>query len=132
MRYVLDASAVMAYLRDERGAYYVETLMAGPPAALAMHAINLLEVYYKLASYGGESVARGAVNDLVAFGVRIHENVDKQLRLRAGFFKMRYQFLSLADSVCIALGEQMRATVVTSDKPFANVKEEGVKIELIR
>lgn len=131
MRYVLDASAVMAYLRGETGAERVEAILSRPSSDIAMHAVNLLEVYYKIASYGGETAAAEAMDDLDVFGIRIHEKVDKPLRLRAGFFKSRYPFLSLADSICIALAEQTRASVVTSDRPFANVKD-GVKLDLIR
>jgi len=131
MKYVLDASAVMAYLRGEPGADRVEALLARSSSDIAMHAVNLLEVYYKIASYGGEAAAGEAMDDLAVLGIRIHEKVDKALRLRSGFFKMRYPFLSLADSICIALAEQTRSVVVTSDRPFANVKD-GVKLELIR
>lgn len=131
MRYVLDASAAVAYLRGETGADHMETLLARPTAEITMHAVNLLEVYYKLAAYGGELTAMEAVDDIAALGVRIHEKVDEHLRRRSGFFKVRYPFLSLADSICIALGEQTRATVVTCDRPFANVKDE-VKMEFIR
>lgn len=131
MRYVFDASAVIAYLRGEPGAEHVETLLARPSSDIAMHAVNLLEVYYKLASYGGESTANEAMNDLDALGIKIHEKIDKQLRLRSGFFKMRYPFLSLADSVCIALAAQTRSTVVTSDRPFSNVGD-GIRMDFIR
>lgn len=131
MKYVLDASAVVAYLRGETGADNVEALLARPTAEITMHTVNLLEVYYKLASYGGEQTAKEAIDDIAALGVKIYEKVDGSLRLRSGFFKIRYPFLSLADSICIALGAQTRATVVTSDRPFANVKDE-VKMEFIR
>lgn len=131
MKYVLDACAVIAYLRGEPEADHVEKLLVRPSSVLTIHSVNLLEVYYKLASYGGESTANEAIDDLAALGVQVHEIVDKPLWLRAGFFKMRYPFLSLADSVCIALAEWTRSTVITSDRPFSNVKD-GVKIELIR
>ncbi len=121
----------MAYLRGEPGAAHVEALLAKPSVENVMHAVNLLEVYYKLASYAGEATANEAMDDLSALGVKIHERVDKSLRLRAGFFKTRYPFLSLADSVCIALAEQTQSIVVTSDRPFANVKD-GVKLDFIR
>jgi PIN domain nuclease of toxin-antitoxin system len=121
----------MAYLRGEPGADRVEALFARPSLDIVMHAVNLLEVQYKLASYAGEATANEAMDDLAALGVAIHEKVDTPLRLRSGFFKMRYPFLSLADSICIALARQTQSTVLTSDRPFANVKD-GVKLEFIR
>jgi Uncharacterized protein conserved in bacteria len=63
--------------------------------------------------------------------IQIHDGLDGKLRSKAGFYKMHYPFLSLADSICIALADQSGATVVTSDKPFSNVRRK-VKIALIR
>ena len=70
MKYVLDASAAMAYLRGEPGANRVESLLVRPSSDVAMHAVNLLEVYCKLASYGGESAANEALDDLAVLDVK--------------------------------------------------------------
>lgn len=131
MKTVPDASAVIAFLRDEPGADQVHDIISHPSDDTHIHAVNLLEVYYKLASYGGEAVAKEAVVDLANLGIQTHEMLDAKLRTRAGYFKIRYPFLSLADSICIALGEQLHAAVITTDRPFANVKD-GVKINLMR
>ncbi len=131
MKYVLDASAVMAYLRGEPGADRVESILSKSSSVISMHSVNLLEVYYKLASYGGESAATEALDDLASLGIKTHEKVDKQLWLRSGYFKIRYPFLSLADSICLALGALTKSTIVTSDRPFCDV-DDGMKIDLIR
>ncbi len=87
MKHVLDASAVMAFLRDEPGADRVLAILTRPSANLHIHAVNLLEIYYKLASYGGETTAKEAMDDLTALGISVHEGLDQTLRIRAGFFK---------------------------------------------
>ncbi len=44
---MLDASAIIAYLRDEPGADKVEDLLANDDEVCIAHAINLCETYYK-------------------------------------------------------------------------------------
>jgi PIN domain nuclease of toxin-antitoxin system len=72
-----------------------------------------------------------AAADLVRIGVTVSDALPGHLRSRTSFFKSHYSFLSLPDSVCIAFGEQLKAQIVTSDKPFANVKD-GVHMKFIR
>lgn len=127
MKFVLDASAAIAYLRAEPGGEKVKALFK-PEFQLLIHAVNLLEVYYKLASYADEVNAQETIDDLSSLGVKIYETLDISLRKRAGFFKIRYPFLSLADSICIALADQTGSTVVTSDQPFRKV---GDSIEML-
>lgn len=131
MKYVLDSSAVLAYLLDEEGARLVESFFGRPDLDLHIHAVNLMEVHYKLTAFGGDEAAKQALDDLAALGIVFHHELPESLYLRASFFKSRHQFLSLADSICIALGEQLKAQIVTSDRPFANVKD-GVHMKFIR
>ena len=44
MTFVLDACAIIAYLRDEEGADVVESALLGDDACVA-HAVNVCEVY---------------------------------------------------------------------------------------
>ena len=47
--YVLDACALIAFLNDEVGAQFVETLLSEATAQdvdLVMNRVNLLEIYY--------------------------------------------------------------------------------------
>ncbi len=131
MRHVLDSCAVLAYLRDEPGADAVERLFGRPNADIHIHAVNLMEVHYRFTVFGGDLAANEALSDLAALGVTFHHELSPALLVRASFFKTRYPFLSLADSICIALGEHLKAAVVTSDKPFASVRD-GIRMEFIR
>lgn len=131
MKYVLDASAVIAFLREEPGALRVRDILLGMANEVYIHAANAIEVHYKLTSFGGESVAGEAMRDLAALGVRTFESLPLSLCSRVSFFKNRYQFLSLGDSICIAFGEYLHATVIASDRPFSNIKD-GVQVEFIR
>ena len=131
MNYVLDTSAVLAHLRDEPGAEVMGTLVFRSQASLYIHAVNALEIYYKLSAYYDEEMAGETLENLARSGVETHDTLPPDMLLRAGFFKGRYQFLSLADCVCFALAEHLSAELLTADRPFGKVHE-GVRVTLIR
>jgi len=47
-RYVIDACAWIAYLRDEEGGLRLEELLKQESSVFLMHAVTLGEVYYDL------------------------------------------------------------------------------------
>lgn len=69
MNVVLDASAMIAFLRGEPGAEAVLNQMRNPECNPLAHALNLCEVYYDFARASGETVAADAINDLLALGI---------------------------------------------------------------
>ena len=69
MNVVLDASAMIAFLRDERGAEVVLNQLSDPECMASAHAPNLCEVYYDFARASSEDVAVDAVNDLLTLGI---------------------------------------------------------------
>lgn len=105
MKYVLDASAAIAFLRQEPGADVVRMLLIDSANEIHIHAVNLLETHYRITSFGGDIAADEAVVDLKRIGVKVSETIPDPLCSRASFFKSRYPFPSLGDSICIALGE---------------------------
>ena len=66
--HVLDASAMVAFLRDEPGAEVVEASSPVEPPACIAHAVNLCEVFYNFLEASGEDAARVAIDDFVACG----------------------------------------------------------------
>lgn len=64
MIYVLDACAMIAYLRGEEGGSEVDKLLVQPGARCVAHSVNLCEVYYDLIRQGGVRVAEEAIADL--------------------------------------------------------------------
>lgn len=69
MNVVLDASAMIAFLRGERDAEVVLNQLSNPECRASAPALNLCEVYYDFARASRESVAIDAVNDLLMLGV---------------------------------------------------------------
>lgn len=61
---MLDASAMIAYLRGEPGADKVESRTEDDSEPCVAHAIDLCEVYYKVVRRSGVGAAEFAVQDL--------------------------------------------------------------------
>jgi PIN domain nuclease of toxin-antitoxin system len=66
MSAVFDASALIAFLRNESGVEIVENQLLREPAASFAHAINLCEVYYDFCRAAGQDTAESAIQDLLA------------------------------------------------------------------
>jgi hypothetical protein len=64
MSVVIDASGLIAYLRDEPGAEIVDSVLVSPSTCYA-HAMNLCEVYYDFFRASDQDVAEAAIQDLL-------------------------------------------------------------------
>ena len=115
MIFVLDASAMIAFLRDEQGAGVVEALLLDPGNTCFAHALNLCEVFYGFHREAGEVAARTAMDSLFATGVIPRVDLDDAFWQEAGRHKSAFRRVSLADCLCIALARRLGADLVTSD-----------------
>ncbi len=121
---VLDASAVLAYLQDEKGQDRVEKAMDAGPCWLC--AVNLCEVLSKLCEKGmPPQEAEAAVSDLGLETI----DFDSDLAALAAFMRIRTKPIgaSLGDRACLALAEQaaqskVPPTVVTAERAWAKLK----------
>ena len=126
MIYVLDASAMLAYLRDEPGAGVVESALFDANSQCLAHAINLCEVYYIIHRDAGESDADRAVEDLKNVGVAERDDFDEAFWKEAGRLKAGGG-ISIPDCFAVALSKRVGGTVLTSDhKEFDPVAAAGV------
>jgi PIN domain nuclease of toxin-antitoxin system len=124
VRQVLDASALLAVLRDEPGAESVDLEGA------LVSTVNWTEVAQRLAPLGiapsvltARAVASGLV--LVPF------DVDQAERAAALWASTRTARLSLGDRACLALGQVAGAVVVTADRAWAEL-DVGVTVVVVR
>lgn len=121
---VLDASAVLAYLQEEKGLDRIEAALDESPCLLS--AVNLCEVLGKLCEKGMPlQEAQAAVNEL---GLSIID-FDKPQAGMAAFMKARISAIgaSFGDRACLALAEQViraQATpvVLTAEKAWSKLK----------
>ncbi len=77
MIYILDASAIIAWLRNEPGADVVENAVRDASSQRIAHAINLCEGYYDAYRNKGESHAESVISDLKAIGVVERADFDE-------------------------------------------------------
>lgn len=124
--YVLDASALLAYLQREPGYDRVSEALARGAAAST---VNLSEVYAKVAHWALplEEVA----DRLTALGLESVDFTEDDARAAGSLYpKLRFLGLSLADRSCLALGMRLGVPVMTTDRVWKRVT--GIKVELLR
>ncbi|MEZ4662767.1 MAG: type II toxin-antitoxin system VapC family toxin [Caldilineaceae bacterium] len=123
---VLDACAMIAYLRSEEGAEIIEELLVDDEVVCYAHAINICEVYYNFLRVSDEETAFRAIQDLQNCGLQIREDMDSGLWQAAGVYKATQQ-LSLADCFALVLSLRLGAELVTSDHhEFGPIQESGL------
>ncbi len=119
MSLVFDSSALVAYLYDENGADAVEELLAEADVSKSAHAINLCEVFYRVAQKQGEAAARDALNALQAAGITERNDMDAALWQDAAKLVAAQRGsghgLALGDAFCVALARRVSADIVTAD-----------------
>ena len=74
--HVLDACAMIAYLRSEPGAGVVSHLLKQTERRCAAHAVNLCEVYYSFLREADRSRAEEALSDLMDVGVVVRRDLE--------------------------------------------------------
>ncbi len=127
-RYVLDASAVMAFFDARPGSEKVRDLLAkageaaDPKRFLLLSVVNWGEVYYVIWRDRGEAVASQKMIEIAQLPIEIVD-ADMELTKLAAGFKARYK-LPYVDCFAAALSHQRKATLVTSDQDFQSVKRE--------
>ena len=114
MRTVFDASALIAYLRDELGAEVVQNLLSLQPRFV--HALNLCEVYYDFWRAATQIAAESAITDLLTLGIEERNDMDPEFWRKVGEIKAIYRRVSLADCCALALANRLSATLVSADR----------------
>ena len=112
---VLDASAMIAFLRDELGAEAVAEALLDPDSQCYAHALNLCEVFYDFHRAGGRVEALDAVADLSRLGVIQDATLTPGIWQQAGSLKAIHRRVSLADCFAIALAQKLGAALITAD-----------------
>ncbi len=114
MIYVLDASAMIAYLRNEQGADVVELALLNIAGQCLAHSINLCEVFYIALRTSGEPAAVSAVEDFRQLGVSERSDLDESFWQEAGKLKAGGG-ISLPDCFAVMLTNRVGGTLLTSD-----------------
>lgn len=130
---VLDASALLTHLNEEKGASVVRQAMAD---GSAISAINWAEVLSKLAERGedpelaaAEMKGAGLIGGAISIEAITERDSVTIARLRPA---TKAQGLSLADRACLALAERLGVPALTADQDWADLPTVDVAVKLIR
>jgi ribonuclease VapC len=130
---VLDASALLAHINEERGANVVSRAIAN---GAVISVVNLIEVLSKLAEEGedpelasAEFTGTGFVEAAVQIEPVTPEDAIEAARLRP---LTREKGLSLADRACLVLGKRLSVPVLTADREWTGLGDLSVAVKLIR
>lgn len=115
MIYVLDACAMIAWLRNEPGDAVVDLAIRDVNSQCLAHAINLCEVFYDAFRNVDEAHAQSVINDLKAVHITERNDLDNAFWQDAGRLKAIYRKISLADCCAVALTNRVGGTLLTSD-----------------
>lgn len=134
MTYVLDASALIALIRDEPGADIVEALLDGDTNTCFAHAVNLCEAYYDFVRASDVRRADELIAGLMDTGLIVREDIDTAFWQKAGLHKAEIKRVSLADCFCMALADRLDAEIITADRhELEAVRDQGLcRITFIR
>jgi ribonuclease VapC len=124
--FVLDASALLCLLHDEKGAARVAEAL---PRSI-VSAVNLSEAVAKLADAGLPADHISAAVESLQLAI---VPFDKDQAEFAGLLrpKSRHAGLSLGDRACLALGLMRKAIVLTCDRAWSKL-DLGVAVEQLR
>lgn len=125
-RAVLDASALIAFLRNEPGAEIVGESLRGS----AISTVNLVEVATRFFGLGmAEAELRATIR---RFSIDVMP-LDETMAYSAAKLRepTRRFGLSLGDRACLALASRLECPVLTADRHWAEL-DVGVDVQLIR
>jgi len=123
---VLDASALMAVLREEPGASAVEAVLDDA----AISAVNLSEVQAKLVERG--TPAESAWSWLIDLDLDVVDFNVPQAKVAGDLRPLtRARGLSLGDRACLALAQALGVPSMTADRAWSGL-EVGIEIRTIR
>ena len=123
---MLDASALMAVLREEPGAAAVEAVLDGA----AVSTVNLSEVQAKLVERG--TPAEIAWSWLVDLDLDVVDFDAPQAKVAGDLRALtRAHGISLGERACLALAQVRSLPVMTADRAWAGL-EIGIEIRAVR
>jgi ribonuclease VapC len=127
IRFVIDASAVIAVLRSERGSDFIAPLCS----SAIISAVNLQEVVKALTLRGvAIDVVKAMIDNLQ---LEICSHGEDEAYAAAVLVKQTSQYRSgLADRTCIALAIARNLPVLTTNRAWAQLAIDGLEVILAR
>ena len=115
--FVLDASALIAFLNDEEGADKAEDVFQKAKmgnCVIYMNKLNILEIYYVVYRRAGKEIAEDVLVKILNLPLIVVDVLNDNLFKEAGRLKATYK-ISLADSIALAEAKTRKAQILTAD-----------------
>ena len=126
--FVIDACALIAYLFDEEGSDFFQSLLIqarNSEIEMVMHFANLGEVYYDTLKRNDVSVAQEIYRNIKKLPVKFESGISDEMIYKIGELKTTYR-ISYADAFAASLAIMLKAELLTSDhKEFEPLKQAG-------
>jgi len=127
--HIVDASALIAYFKGEEGHDKFADLLLDERNILAMHTVNLCEVYYNYLRSDGLEKAEEAwarANEIL----RILNKIDGQFMKRVGRWKVNHN-LPLGDAFAASTAEENACPLITTDHNDFRGVEEAAALQIV-
>jgi len=127
--YVLDACALIAFIKGEQGADVVWDVLyknVTGNAVVLIHEINLLEVYYGFYRERGKDYANRKLEQCIEFFTTI-QGLTTAVFTEAGRLKASYK-ISIADAIVLAQASISNGAVLTADHHEMDIVEQNENI----
>jgi len=128
-KFVLDACAVLALLKEEEGMEVVKNVIDNE-IDVFLHSVTFLEIYYTLTKELGIENANLFFELIQKTSIRIIYEINEGTIKNAGYFKANYR-ISLGDSFVLATAKTHNAKIVTSDHHEFDIIENSEKIDFL-
>jgi ribonuclease VapC len=126
MTVVLDASALLAYLKDEPGGEVVDQVLAES----VMSSVNWAEVIQKSIAAGVDVDRMLHDLQMLGFLVELFTPEDGEVAGRL-WEQTRQRGLSLGDRACLSLGLRLGLPILTCDQAWSSLNLD-LEIQIIR
>ena len=117
MTYVLDACALIALIKKERGADKIEFLLnkaMTEQVDVCMHTVNLIEVHYCFYRALGKEKSALILEKILKMPIRFIDTIDAVIFSETSRLKAQYA-IPLGDSIGLATAVKLGGSFVTAD-----------------
>ena len=132
---ILDASSLLAYLKQEKGFEKVKSLITDSftqKTSIFIHQVNFIEVIYKCAKIFGDAKTKKLLAEFQAPFFGIINYMEQDMSFYTAHLKTHYQ-ISLADAIGLAYTKLFNGTFWTADHELQKIAaSENIALELIR
>jgi len=132
LTYILDACALIAVYKNEKGSDKVEALIDEAvvgQAVIYMHTVNLIEVYYRIYHVLGKEKADDILDNIFETPVKFIDFIDDTIFSESTRLKAEYN-IPLGDAIGLATAIKYNGSFVSADHADLDKIEKGESVSI--